>query len=50
MWRSNICIVAIVTGGVLLLDLAPRAAAQCSMGSNYNGIALCAGVHFKPKK
>ncbi|MFI5098030.1 MAG: hypothetical protein ACHQT6_08680 [Candidatus Acidiferrales bacterium] len=37
-------------GGLLLLSIAPRAAAQCSMGSNYSGIALRAGSPFQAEK
>jgi len=50
MWRTRMSIVGIAAGGVLLLSLAPRAAAQCSMGSNYDGIALRAGSPFQAEK
>jgi len=42
--------VGIAAGCLLLLGLAPWAAAQCSMGSNYNGIALRAGSPFQAEK
>jgi len=50
MWHTIRSIVGIAAGGVLLLSLAPRAAAQCSLGSNYNGIALRAGSPFQAEK
>ena len=50
MWRIRMSIVGIAAGGLLLLSIAPRAAAQCSMGSNYNGIALRAGSPFQAEK
>ena len=50
MWRTRTSIVGIAAGCLLLLSFAPRAAAQCSMGSNYNGIALRAGSPFQAEK
>ena len=50
MWHIRMSIVGIATGCLLLLSLAPRAAAQCSLGSNYNGIALRAGSSFQAEK
>lgn len=50
MWHIRMSIVCIVAGCLLLLSLAPRAAAQCSLGSNYNGIALRAGSPFQAEK
>jgi len=50
MWHIRMTIVGIAAGGLLLLSIAPRAAAQCSMGSNYNGIALRAGSPFQAEK
>lgn len=50
MWRTRMTIVGIATCCLLLLSLAPRAAAQCSLGSNYNGIALRAGSPFQAEK
>jgi hypothetical protein len=43
-------IAGIAVGGLLLFSFAPRAAAQCSPGSNYNGIALRAGSPFQAEK
>jgi len=42
--------VGIAVSGLLLLSFAPAAATQCSMGSNYNGIALRAGSPFQAEK
>ncbi len=50
MWRTSTSIVGIAAACLALLSLAPRAAAQCSMGSNYNGIALRAGDPFQAEK
>ncbi len=50
MRRTKTSIIAIAAGGLLLLSLAPRAAAQCSMGSNYNGVGLRAGSPFQAEK
>lgn len=50
MWHIRMSFVGISTGCLLLLSLAPRAAAQCSLGSNYNGIALRAGSPFQAEK
>jgi hypothetical protein len=50
MWRTKTSIIAIAAGGLLLLSLAPRAAAQCWLGSSYDGIALREGNPFQAEK
>ncbi len=50
MRRIRMNILGFSVGCLLLLGLAPWAAAQCSIGSNYNGIALRAGRPFQAEK
>lgn len=50
MWHTRRSIVGIAAGGVLLLSLAPRAGAQCFLGSNYIGIAVRSGNPFQAEK
>jgi hypothetical protein len=50
MWRTRMSIVGIAAGCLLFLSLAPPAAAQCSLGSNYNGIALRAANPFQAER
>lgn len=50
MWHFRFNIVGIAASCLLLLNMAPRATAQCSMGSNYTGIALRAGSPFQAEK
>jgi hypothetical protein len=51
MWHTRMSIVGIAAaGGLLLFSSAPRATAQCSMGSDFNGIALRAGSPFQAEK
>jgi len=50
MWRTTTSNAGIAASGLLLLSFAPGAAAQCSMGSNYNGIAVRAGSPFQAEK
>lgn len=50
MWRTKTSIIAIAAGGLLLLSLAPRGAAQCYLGSNYLGIAVRSGNPFQAEK
>jgi len=50
MWRTRMSIIAITAGSMLLLSLAPQAAAQCWLGSSYDGISLRAGNPFQAEK
>lgn len=50
MWHIRLSIVGIAAGCLSVLSLTPGAAAQCSMGSNYNGIALRPGSPFQAEK
>ena len=50
MWRASMSFPGMAAAGMLLLTLVPPAAAQCSMGSNYDGIALRAGSPFQAEK
>jgi len=50
MWHIRLSIVGIAACYLLLLGLSPRAVAQCSMGSDYNGIALRTGSPFQAEK
>ena len=50
MSRTSMYVAAITAGALLLLSLAPRAGAQCFLGSNYDGIGTRAGTPFQAEK